>query len=189
VKMRLAVIALLVLASSAAFAQGTFTFGFLSADAEFEYCNYEFFATGGLDNFYLTGYDVLDLCPAPANPASPIVGFGIQTPVAALAPVNGGGIYVYADAIEDAYFNAYTGIQLTSLTKTKIGKIRYGNYGWALYVGFGAFSFLDNWGFLTDAVPAAPNSLPMTKSTVYVGSKDTAQGSANKLVLMNKSYQ
>lgn len=186
----LAVIALLLLfGSSAAFAQGTFTFGFLTADAEFEFCNYEFFATGGVDNFYLTGYDVLELCPAPASAAAPIIGFGIKTPVAALAPVNGGGIYVYADALEDAYFGAYTGIQLTALTKTNVTKIRFGNYSWANYAGFGAFSFLNQYGFLTDALPAAPNSLPLTKSTAYPGSKASAQGNPNKLLQMNEPLE
>jgi len=184
-----AVIALLLLGCSAAFAQGTFTFGFLTADAQFEYCNYELFITGGLADFYLTGYDVLDLCPAPANPASPIIGFGIHTPVPALAPVNGSGIYVYADALQDAYFGAYTGIQLIALTKTQVSKIRFGNYGWANYAGFGAFSFLNTYGFLTDALPATANSLPMTKTSAYAGTKESAQGNSNKLVQMNKQIQ
>jgi len=184
----LVVIALLVLGCSAAFAQ-TYAFGFLSLDAANEYCNYELFATGGPGNFYLTGYDVLDLCAGPAFPAAPIVGFGIRPTTAALAPVNGSNIYVYADALEDAYFGTYTGIQLISLTKTNVTKIRFGNYSWAIYVGFGPFSFLDNYGFLTDALPAAPNSKPLIKSFVYQGTKEGAQGNANKLVQMNKSYQ
>lgn len=185
----LAVIALLALASSAAFAQGTFTFGFLTADASFEFCNYELFATGGTDNYYLTGYDVLNLCPTGLPvAAAPIVGFAIKPPVAAFTPVYGSGVYEYADALEDAIFDAYSGIQITALTKTKVSKIEFGHYGWANYAGFGSFSFLNLYGFLTDTL-YAPTKMPNMGNTSFAGTKASAQTHGNNIVQLNKSVQ
>ena len=70
----LAIITLLVLGCSAAFAQ-TYSFGFLSASGVNEYCNYETFTVGGRANFYLQGYDVLSACPYSPVPGAAINGF------------------------------------------------------------------------------------------------------------------
>ena len=53
----LAVITLLVLGCSAAFAQGSFTLGFASAGDLGLYCNFEAIVYGGSNNFYMEGVD------------------------------------------------------------------------------------------------------------------------------------
>jgi hypothetical protein len=159
----LAIIMLLVVGCSAAFAQ-TYSFGFLSASGVNEYCNYESFLTGGRDNFYLQGYDVLSACPYSPIAGASINGFAITVPIAAFAPVNGKA-YVYADQIYDAYAGAYTGEQWVVITKTAPGKIQYGKETWAGYLGYFGYEFLGNYGFLTTTIPGAAASHSTLKTT------------------------
>ncbi len=161
----LAVIAVLVLGCSAAFAQTSYSFGFLSQSAVNEYCNYETFEVGGGGNFYLQGYDVLSACPYSTISGAAIAGFKINVPVSAFAPVNGSA-YVYADQIYDAYSNAYTGEQWIVITKTAPTKLKFGNESWAGYIGFFGYEFLGNYGFLSNNLPAAASKQSNHKSTV-----------------------
>jgi hypothetical protein len=160
----LATIVLLLVACSAAFAQGSYSFGFLSASGVNEYCNYESFATGGRANFYMQGYDVLSTCPYSPVSGAAINGFAITVPTAAFAPVHGKA-YVYSDQIFDAYAGAWTQEQWTVITKTAPTTIKFGNQSWAGYVGFFGYEFLGNYGFLTSTLPAAA-SKPVLKSTI-----------------------
>ncbi|MGA7294320.1 MAG: hypothetical protein WBW53_15805 [Terriglobales bacterium] len=149
----LAIMVLFVLGCSAAFAQTSYSFGFLSASGVNEYCNYESFTTGGRANFYLQGYDVLATCPYSPVPGAAINGFAINVPSAAFAPVHGPA-YVYADQLYDAYYGGWTEEQWVVLTKTAPTKIKFGNESWAGYVGFFGYEFLGNYGFLTSTLPA-----------------------------------
>jgi hypothetical protein len=159
----LAIIVLLVVGCSAAFAQ-SYSFGFLSSSGLNEYCNYEQFTTGGRANFYLQGYDVLSLCAGSFAPAAAINGFAINVPIAAFAPVNGKA-YVYSDQIFDAYYGGWTQEQWTVITKTAPTKIKFGNESWAGYVGFFGYEFLGNYGFLTTVLPSAATK-PLQKTTI-----------------------
>ena len=161
----LAVIAVLVLGCSAAFAQTAYSFGFLSSGAVNEYCNYENFVVGGGGNFYMQGYDVLSACPYSTIGGAAIAGFAINVPIVAFAPVNGKA-YVYADQIYDAYAGAYTGEQWIVITKTAPTKLKFGNESWAGYIGFFGYEFLGNYGFLTNNIPAAASKATNGKSTV-----------------------
>jgi hypothetical protein len=149
-----AILVLLVLGCSAAFAQTTYSFGFLSSSGISEYCNYETFTVGGRDNFYVQGYDVLSLCPYSPIAGAAINGFAITVPVAAFSPVNGKA-FVYADQLYDAYYGGYTGEQWVVITKAAPGKQKFGNADWAGYVGFFGYEFLGNYGFLSATLPSA----------------------------------
>ena len=159
----LAIIVLLVVGCSAAFAQ-SYTFGFLSASGVNEYCNYEQFTTGGKGNFYLQGYDVLSLCPGSPVAGAAINGFAINVPVAAFAPVSGKA-YVYANQIYDAYSGSWTQEQWVVITKTAPTKIQFGKESWAGWVGFFGYEFLGNMGFLTSTLPSAAQK-PLLKTTI-----------------------
>lgn len=161
----LAVLVVLVLGCSAAFAQTSYSFGFLSSSAQNEYCNYEQFTVGGGGNFYLQGYDVLSACPYSKIGGAAIAGFALNVPTVAFAPVNGKA-YVYADQIYDAYAGYYTGEQWIVLTKTAPTKLKFGNYAWAGYIGFFGYEFLGNYGFLSNTIPAAGSPASKNKSTV-----------------------
>jgi hypothetical protein len=166
----LIVLTLLVLGCGAAFGQ-SYSFGFLSSSGLNEYCNYESFQTGGRDNFYLQGYDVLSVCPYSPTPAAAINGFAITVPIAAFAPVHGRA-YVYSDQLYDAYYGAYTGFQWTVLTKTAVNKVdRFGAYNWAGYAGFAGYEFLGNFGFLTTTIPGTAPTLK--KSVISTGASRT----------------
>jgi len=160
----LAVIVLLVVGCSAAFAQ-SYSFGFLSSSGANEYCNYEQFTTGGRANFYLQGYDVLTMCPNSPVAGAAINGFAISVPVAAFAPVNGKA-YVYSDQIYDAYYGGWTQEQWTVITKTAPTKLKFGNESWAGYIGFFGYEFLGNYGFLTATLPSAASHKPLLQSTI-----------------------
>jgi hypothetical protein len=160
----LAIITLLVLGCSAAFAQ-TYSFGFLSASGVNEYCNYETFTVGGRANFYLQGYDVLSACPYSPVPGAAINGFAINVPIAAFAPVHGKA-YVYSDQIFDAYYGGWTQEQWTVITKTAPGKVQFGHADWAGYVGFFGYEFLGNYGFITATLPGSAPSAALLKSTI-----------------------
>jgi hypothetical protein len=161
----LAIIALLVLCCSAAFAQTSYSFGFLSASGVNEYCNYEAFTVGGRANFYLQGYDVLTACPYSPVSGAAINGFAITVPLAAFAPVHGKA-YVYSDQIFDAYYGGWTQEQWTVLTKVVPGKVQFGNADWAGYVGLFGYEFLGNYGFITTTLPGSSPSHPVLKSTI-----------------------
>jgi hypothetical protein len=161
----LAVIAVLVLGCSAAFAQNTYTFGFLGPDGVYQYCNYETFTTGGRDNFYMQGYDVLSACPSSSVSSATIVGSAITVPTAAGAPVRGKA-YVYADQLFDAYSGTYTGEQWLVITKTAPTKVKFGNYSWVAYIGISGYEFLGGYGFLTTNIPSAATKATNNKSTV-----------------------
>lgn len=161
----LAIIMLLVLGCGAAFAQGSYSFGFLSSSGVNEYCNYEAFTTGGHGNFYLQGYDVLTACPYSPISGAAINGFAISVPISAFAPIHGKG-FVYSDQIYDAYYGSWTQLQWTVLTKSAPTALRFGNYAWAGYVGFFGYEFLGNFGFLTTTLPGQANSKPTLKTTI-----------------------
>ncbi|MGB7150899.1 MAG: hypothetical protein WBD45_17200 [Terriglobales bacterium] len=168
----LLVITLIVLGCSSAFA-GTYAFGFLDYTGGVEYCNYEEFVTGGADNFYMAGFDVLDVC-ASANATAPIEGEAITVPATALESnglqkgIQGKG-YVYADQLYDAYYGYYTGAQWLVNTKTAVntvGKVpnKPGKWNWDGFEGFSGEEFLINYGFLTTTIPDARSK--STGSTV-----------------------
>ncbi len=165
-----AVLVLLVLGCSAAFAQTTYTFGFLSSSGVNEYCNYETFTVGGRDNFYVQGYDVLSLCPYSPVAAAPINGFAISVPTAAFSPVNGKA-YVYADQLYDAYYGGWTGEQWVGITKSAPGKVKFGNADWAGYVGFAGYEFLGNYGFLSTTIPSAERLAKQSIKTSTINTK------------------
>jgi hypothetical protein len=163
----LAVIAILVLGCSAALAQTSYSFGFLSASGVGEYCNYEAFTTGGHDNFFLQGYDVLSACPYEPNAGvnASIEGLAISVPTAAFTPLHGKA-YVYADQEIDAYYGAYTGEQWMVVTKTAVNASNnFDNRNWVGYIGVVGYEFLGNYGFLTTTIPAVSKANVMRKST------------------------
>jgi hypothetical protein len=150
----LAIVVLLVVGCSAAFAQTSYSFGFLSSSGVNEYCNFEQFTVGGKGNFYLQGYDVLTACPYSPIPGAAINGFAINVPIAAFSPVHGKG-FVYSDQIFDAYYGGWTQEQWTVLTNAAPTKLKFGNYSWAGYIGFFGYEFLGNFGFLTTTLPGS----------------------------------
>ncbi len=161
----LAIVMLFVLGCGAAFAQTSYSFGFLSSSGINEYCNYESFTVGGRDNFYLQGYDVLSVCPYSPVSGAAINGFAINVPTAAFSPVHGKA-YVYADQLYDAYYQGWTEEQWVVMTKLAPGKQKFGNADWAGYVGFFGYNFLGNYGFLSTTIPEARGSSTLLKSTI-----------------------
>jgi len=156
----LAVITLLVLCCGSAFAQGSYAFGFLNYTGGVQYCNYEIVQTGGANNFYMSGMDVLDACASSANPFATIEGTAIRvTPEdlgsTGLQPgITGPGRYIYADAIMDAYAGSYTGEQWITITATSVNsKNKAGRWNWDSFLGFSGYEFLGGFGFLTDKLP------------------------------------
>ncbi len=163
----LAVIAILVLGCSAALAQNSYSFGFLSASGVGEYCNYETFVTGGHSNFYLQGYDVLSACPYEPNAGvnASIEGLAISVPTSAFTPLHGKA-YVYADQEIDAYYGAYTGEQWMVVTKTAVNASNnFDNRNWIGYIGVVGYEFLGNYGFLTTTIPEVSKANVMRKTT------------------------
>jgi hypothetical protein len=163
----LAVIAILVLGCSAALAQNSYSFGFLSASGVGEYCNYESFTTGGHDNFFLQGYDVLSACPYEPNAGvnASIEGLAISVPTSAFTPLHGKA-YVYADQEIDAYYGAYTGEQWMVVTKTAVNASNnFDNRNWVGYIGIVGYEFLGNYGFLSNTIPEVGKANVMRKST------------------------
>jgi hypothetical protein len=182
----LAVITLLVLCCSSAFAQGSFAFGFLNYTGGVQYCNYEIVQTGGANNFYLSGMDVLDACAASANPFATIEGTAIKVTAldlesTGLQPgITGSGRYIYADAIMDAYAGTYTGEQWITITATSVNsKNKAGKWNWDSFVGFSGYEFLGGFGFLTDKLPdksseAVKAAGPTFKASTAALKKDKA---------------
>jgi hypothetical protein len=157
----LAVITLLVLGCSAAFAQGSATLGFTSAGDLELYCNYEVIQWGGADNFYFQGVDNLTTAWGSAVNAT-IEGAKLTVPVAAGAPLSG-SVYAGADNIIDAQYQTYSGLQWFTFTQTKPSKLLR-HYGWVGYLGEAGYEFLGNYGYLTSQLPAA-SSKPVSSKT------------------------
>jgi len=172
----LAVITLLVIACSSAFAQ-SYAFGFLNYTGGMQYCNYEVFQTGGAGNFYLSGMDVLDACAASANPFATLEGTAIKVTSGdvestGLQPgITGPGRYIYADAIMDAYAGAYTGEEWITITATSVNsKNKSGKWNWDSFLGFSGYEFLGNYGFLTDKLPDKRSQAAQAAGTTFKAS-------------------
>jgi hypothetical protein len=147
----LAVLTVLVLGCSAAFAQGSFVLGFTSAGDLGLYCNYEEIQYGGSNNFYMQGIDNLqDACFAPVN--ATVEGVKVSISAADGAPVLSGPAYAYADNIIDADSGGYTGLQWFVITQTKPSKLLR-HWGWVGYLGFSGLEFLGNYGYLSASIP------------------------------------
>jgi hypothetical protein len=144
----LLVITLLVIGCSFASAQ---TFGFLSAGGIGEYCNYEQLTNEGSDIY--AGVDNLSPCGAEIN--ATVSGFGVSVPktLAAGLPVTGKGV-VYGDNIYDAFDIAYTGEQWSVFTALHASRA-IGHYGWIGVASFSGFFAGDNYGYLSNTIPAA----------------------------------
>ena len=176
----LAVITLLVLGCSAAFAQGSATLGFTSPGGLFLYCNYEQVQWGGSNNFYFQGVDNLTTaCGAAVN--ATIEGVKANVILADNSPVRGGTVYAYADNLIDAQYQTYQGLQWFVLTQLKPSKLLY-HYGWAGYLGFSGYEFLGNYGYLTASIPGAHADRPVSKMT----SAAAARASSTKTRTINK---
>ncbi|MFZ0797511.1 MAG: hypothetical protein WAM98_06960, partial [Terriglobales bacterium] len=159
----LAVLTLLVLGCSAAFAQGSFVLGFTSPGDLELYCNFESAQYGGSNNFYFQAVDNLtDACFLPVNATAE----GVKVSIAALdgAPVLTGPAYGYADNIYDAEFESYTGDQWFVITQTK-PSTRLRHFGWVGYVGFSGLEFLGNYGYLSASIPGAAGDKKPTSGT------------------------
>jgi hypothetical protein len=173
----LAVITLLVLCCSSAFAQGSYAFGFLNYTGGVQYCNYEIVQTGGANNFYMSGMDVLDACAGSANPFATIEGTAIKVTTLDLGStglqpgITGAGRYVYADAIMDAYAGTYTGEEWLTITATSVNsKNKPGNWNWDSFLGFSGYEFLGGFGFLTDKLPDKRSKAAQASGTTFKAS-------------------
>lgn len=180
----LLVITLIVLGCGSAFA-GTYAFGFLDYTGGVEYCNYESFVTGGANNFYMAGFDVLSAC-ASANPTATVEGEAVAVSLLDLESnglqkgIQGKG-YVYADMLYDAYYGYYTGAQWLVNTKTTVNKKNTANHwNWDGFEGFSGEDFLVNYGFLTTTIPDARSK--STGSTI-AGSLEKAKSNTLRSAL------
>jgi hypothetical protein len=147
----LVVITLVVLACSAAFAQGSAVLGYATAGDLGLYCNYEQITWGGYDNFYAQGTDNNSACGLPNN--GTLVGLKISVPASAVSPVVGSA-YAFADNTIDAIYGSYTGEQWYVVSLTKPSKILK-KFGWAGYIGFDGYEYLGNYGYLSASIPEA----------------------------------
>jgi len=166
----LAVITLLVLGCSAAFAQGSATLGFTSAGDLGIYCNFEEIQWGGYNNFYFQGVDdITDACFAEFGNATVE---GVKVSIAAIdgAPVLTGPAYAYADNIYDAFSGYFTGAQWFVITQTKPSKLLK-HYGWVGYLGIDGYEFFGNYGYLTSELPTAPKGKPVLAGTSAAAAK------------------
>ena len=155
----LAVITLLVLACSPAFAaSGSFSLGFLSYDASTQYCDYEVLSFS--DPFIAGTHNLTTVCGFPYDGA--MVGLKSSIPTTTGLPVTGAG-YGLADNTFDAQSLAWTGCQIEWFTKAKAataGQIKNFKYtnGWEyMYTCGGGGDYFGNYGFLTSALGARVN--------------------------------
>jgi hypothetical protein len=172
----LVVITLIVLYCSAAPAQ-SFSFGFLNYTGGQQYCNYEILTTGGANNFYMTGMDVLNACADSANSFATIEGTAVRVTSkdiesTGLQPgIAGPGRYIYADAIMDAYAGSYTGEQWMTITATSVNsKNEAGRWNWDSFLGFSGYEFLGAFGFLTDKLPEKRSEAVKAAGTTFKAS-------------------
>ena len=168
----LAVITLLVLGCSAAFAQGSFTLGFTSPGDLFLYCNYEIIQFGGPNNFYMQGVDNLQNACFVSNNAT-VEGVKVSINASDGSPVQGGPAYAYADNLIDAFGGYYTAEQWFVITQTK-PSTRLRKYGWVGYLGFYGYEFLDNYGYLSASIPGHnPKKPALSGNSVGGGGKQS----------------
>jgi hypothetical protein len=159
VKRTLVVLAVLVFACSAAFAQGSYAFGFLSYTGGTEYCNYEQFTTGnpfgGSTPFFLQGIDNLTTaCGQFFDATIEGVAVTVGGPKYSGTPAGlSGKDYVYADNLYDAFYLGFSQEQWLVITKTEPSTIQKNHWGWVGYASYGGFIFGDNYGFLTTTLP------------------------------------
>ena len=145
----LAVITLLVLGCSAAFAQN-YSFGFESYDGTIQYCDYE---TLSVTAPYAAGTHVLTSCQLPLNGL--MVGLKTFIPVSTGAPVTG-TVYALADSTADAQYLGVSGEQLDWVTKLVAVNTHNPKWGWSFYITFGGGSdYLGNYGYLTSMAARA----------------------------------
>jgi len=163
----LTVITLLVLACSAAFAQGSATLGFTTPGDVSLYCNYEQIQWGGTNNFYFQGTDnLMNGCFAPRN--ATVEGVKVAINATDGAPVLNGPAYAYADNIIDAFGGYYTGEQWFVITQIKPSTLLK-HYGWVGYLGFYGYEFLDSYGFLSASIPGKAPKKPVLGETTFSG--------------------
>jgi hypothetical protein len=142
----LAVVALLVLGCSAAFAQTTYTFGFSDAEGNVS-CDFVTFIVSGP---YAVGtHDYTTFCGEAADGV--LVGFTGNLGAHSGGPIDG-PVVNFADNSEDASLGLYSGCQLAFVTRKKASLKRY---GWAWYATCGGNSeFLLAWGYLSNQAGA-----------------------------------
>lgn len=163
---RLAVLALIVLGCSSAFAaSGSFALGFQSYDQSIQYCDYEVVSFSdpfvGGTHVYTTGcgfgYDAV------------MVGLKATIPPATGQPTTGAG-YSLADNSFDAIYGFNTGCQMDWFTHSKAstkGQKNQGKFGWTIYYSCGGGGeYLLNYGFLTTHLGPAKVGLPGGKTSL-----------------------
>jgi hypothetical protein len=155
----LAVITLLVLGCSTAFAGSTFSLGFLSYDGFVQYCDYE---TINVSAPYAAGvHNLTTACGLLTD--GTMVGLLTNIPRPSSAPVSG-AVIALADNTFDAEYQFYTGCQIDWVTKRKA----IAAWGWSFYFSCGGGGdYLGNYGFLTTTL-GSPQS----------GAKKTSFGGA-----------
>lgn len=159
----LAIITLLVLGCSAAFAQsGSFSLGFLSYTGGIQYCDYEVIS---YNVPYAAGtHDLKTVCGFPLDGV--MVGLKTIIPFPTGAPVTG-GVFALADNTFDAQYLGVSGCQIDWVTKTVASKVHLNNphYGWSFYFTCGGGgAYLGNWGFLTTTLGARNQNGPVKSS-------------------------
>ncbi len=144
----LAVITILVVfGCSAAFGEGIVTLGFVDSTGTELYCDYLNFSYGST---LASGIDVASLCGVPDGT---LIGVVTSFPQS-LEPVTG-QIVMLADSENDAFYEAYTGVQPILVTKTTPSKT---HFGWEVFFNdYDDFEYyLNSWGYLTKELPLAP---------------------------------
>lgn len=148
----LVVITLLVTGCTAAFAQKTGSFGFLSYDQQTQYCDYEVLT---LTPPFAAGVHNLAGC-APGDSGNGVM-VGVAT--SPLTPASGspatGQTYAFADnSVEVGYNGGFACgcavLYVTKLQASTPSQMKAGSIGWAIYYSFDPGSeFLATYGFLT----------------------------------------
>jgi hypothetical protein len=168
----LVVITLFVLGCSAAFGQGSATLGFENYGGTFLYCNYEVIQWGGPNNFYMQGIDNIQNGCFSSFPNATVEGVKVAVPLSDGAPVHGGTVYAYADNLIDAFSGSYTQEQWFVLTHIKPSTLLH-NYGWAGYLGFYGYEFLDNFGYLSASIPGNGPTRPVSSNHTASNAKNS----------------
>lgn len=143
----LALVTLLLLGYSSAFAQTTYSFGFLSYDQKTQYCDYEVLT---VNPPYAAGtHEIAKPCHVGNNGLM----VGVEANISAGPPITG-TVYALADSSYDAYYysaNGYPFLWLTTLQAATPEQLETGGpFGWAFYYTIGdGVEYLGNYGFLT----------------------------------------